>query len=169
MKKFFALLLVISILLCSVSASAKTSSIVSLEDFVYRFNFISMLSGDAHSFDSENVEVMSTFHDTIMKAIYNDCEILSLTLDVDMDEVEAISCTLSPVNGSDMYMRDFLNMLVLVFYAAGLDDVESGDYFEDVASKIKNGSKNYKTTVDGVSVTYTQTKAFGITFRLGEL
>lgn len=169
MKRALILFLVISILLCAVPASAKTSSIVSLDDFVYRFNFLSTLLGDSHSFGDDNVEIMTTSQDTILKAIYNDCEILSLTLNDDLDKITEISCTLSDTYGAETYLSDYLGMLVLVFYAADLDDEASGDYFDEVGSKIENGSRYYETTVDGVNVTYTQTKVFGITFRLEKL
>lgn len=169
MKRAFVLFLVVSILLCAVPANAKTSYIVSLEDFVYRFNLLSSLVGDSHTFDDKNAEIITTFDDTILKAIYHDCEVLSLFMNDSLDEITSISCTLTSEKGANEYMSDYIFLLVLVFYAAGMDDAASGDYFTEVASMINNGTRNYETTVDGINVTYTQSDAFGITFKLEKL
>lgn len=166
MKRALILLLLISILLYAVPANAKSSSIVSLDDFVYRFNFLSALMGDDHSLDDENIEIMTTFDDTILKAIYNDCEVLSMFLNDGKNAITRVSCTIIPENGTYKYLDDFICLLVLVFYAAGMDDEASGDYFAEVGSMIKNGTRSYETVVDGINVTYTQSSAFGITFKL---
>lgn len=145
---------------------AKT--IIDIKTFLYDFNFYGAFLGNGHKLNLENAEI-SILNDTaLIKTIFNNCEILSLSTNKSMTDIISIHCTLSTATkNSDKYLEDFLSLLMESMLSAGIDSQSVSDTFTKFgkANAFNVGDKD-ETIIDGIRVSYKVTKETGISFTI---
>ena len=112
---------------------------------------------------------ISRFSDSVMvKSVFHQCEILSLTVDSDIQYVTEIRCTLSTASRlSSLYMDDFVYMLMEALMAC---EMESSSISEvmlklGIDNNFQVGDSG-EIVKDGIRIKYSVTKAFGISFTI---
>jgi len=188
MKKAIAIISIIVITMLSISSVANAEGslqdlldilngkkkeadvpLVSLEDFVYYFNFYGALFGDGHELSIENISDSEKVGDEILfKTIFNDCEVLTLMLSADVSEVKSIHCTwVSNMQGASDYMIDFLQMLMETLMACGMESDSISSLFTDLGeANAFNVGDSGEMTVDGIKVSYEVTVYSGVSFTI---
>lgn len=171
MKKLISLLLAAVILVSvfapsALSAESSNSSLCKTLDFLMYFNTYVAIIGTEHTLTTETVEISSFSDSTLFKAVFNNCEILSLILNQESEEVMEIHCTYSTlVPGSTLYTDDFIYLLMESLMACGLDYSNVSDLLYDmgIRNKFEIGDSG-ESIIEGISIGYTVTSTFGISY-----
>lgn len=179
MKKMLLIVLVLCLLpICAFAETNETNEsgkpetdvyLVSLEEFVFSFNFYGAFMGDGHELSIEKAFDFEKVSDGILfKTIFNDCEILSLMLSADATEVKSIHCTwASNMRGASDYLNDFLQMLMETLLACGMDSDSVSSLFTDFGeSNSFNVGDKGEMTIDGIKVSYEVTSYSGVSFKI---
>ncbi len=165
MKKALAFVLLVVVGSCCLFASAVADKvIVSVEDFVNLFNMYAGLTNTGHGLTDDSMDTMSAGHGvTLIKAIFNGCEVLTLTSDPFCKNVTEVICSfVVGVPGSDAYASDFIVMSIKAMLACGMDS-------DDVSSAMDTFDKRgVGSTVDigGFVISFEQPDSSSMLFRI---
>lgn len=138
------------------------------EDFLTEFNAGAALMETGHALYVDSAETSRFSDSVLMKTVFNNCEILSLNLSADSNDVMSVKCTHSLiVPGASAYDDDFVYLLIEAMYGCGIDadsilDVLSDTGFFEHHSIGDSG----EATMQDIKISYEVTSVFGVSFTI---
>ncbi len=148
------------------SAASDGESLIKTSDFLQSFNLYAAISNLGHTMTTDSAEI-SRFSDSVMlKTVFNGCEILSLDLTSDSEEVIEIHCTFSTsIPGASKYQDDFIYLLMEVLAACGMETNSIADLFTEIGVKNEfNIGDSGEAIADGIKVSYSVSTGIGLSF-----
>lgn len=108
-KKFACATLALLIVCVTTISVFADEAIVTIVDFLSEFNYYASLIETRCELKLGDFDVMSLGKSgMLMKAVYNGCEILSITTDKNLEYVSKVTCTITTiVKDSANYAEDF--------------------------------------------------------------
>ena len=147
-------------------ATASRAALINTKEFLLNFNLYAATTNLGHTLSLDNAEISRFSDQTLLKTVFNGCEVLALNLTPDTTQVLSIRCTWSTLApGSSKYSDDFACLLMETLCACGLDTSSISDVFLKIGflDACEVGDKG-DVTIKGIRVSYEVTSSVGVSF-----
>lgn len=173
-KKFNSFIAIITIIVFMVPAEFHTAdatdisgnSLIKTNTFITLFSLYDLTLGGGHELSLEDMHITHFTNDALAKTVYHGCEVLSLTTNQELTEINSIIVSMATnVKNASQYSVDFAMLFMKTLLAAGIEYDTVSDILTTVGTSIENGN-DIQMIVDGVHITGIITDYSTITFNI---